>query len=131
MRHAHSRSLLPLLLAAFAPASLARAQADDPTAARQKTLHAAGVAVPLTLYPVHVLGRPDANVADALGLVLERCGMSDLVVAQAAFDPGQAAWDAVPALLKAHVQANAKDGAAVRCGLFAQFLGDPRTGPTE
>ena len=124
-----SSFLSVLLLAACAPPAPSQEKPTDRAAARQQALRNTGVAAPLSLYPIRVLGRADANVADALGLVLERAGASDLAVAAPPFDPGQADWDAVPALLKAHVAAQA--GAAPRWALYAQFLGDPRTGPTE
>lgn len=108
--------------------------AQDPAAGpsqRLQVLREAGVSAPLTLYPVQVLGRHDTNVAEVLGLTLERLGMSDLQIAPKAFDPGQAAWDAVPALFQAHARQAAAPGVPARYSLYAQFLGDPRQGPTE
>lgn len=110
----------------------AYAQAPDAAAAaRRELLQKAGVAAPLTLYAPRVLDRPDANVAEALGLVLERYGMSDLQVAVKVFTPGDVAWEAVPALFAAHVKQAVGEGEPKRHHLYAQFLGDPRRGPTE
>lgn len=108
--------------------------AQDPAAAaaqRLQSLREAGVAAPFTLYPVQLLGRHDATVAEVLGLTLERSGMPDLRIAPKAFDPGQADWDRVPALFQAHVRQAAAPGTPARYALYAQFLGDPRQGPTE
>jgi hypothetical protein len=113
-----------------------RAQsADAATTARQKALQEGGIGAPLTLLPVRVLGRPTPQVAEALGLVLERQGMADLEVAEKSFDPGaKASWEEMPLLLKAYVQqlaATAKPGGARRYQLYAEFLGEPKTGPKE
>jgi hypothetical protein len=101
-----------------------------PVANARQALAEAGVRAPLTLLPARVLGSPSANVAEVLGLVLERFGMADLQVAEAAFDAGDAAWDAVPALLAAHVRA-ASPTSGPRWWLYAEYLGDPRSGPSE
>lgn len=127
--------LLPAcLLVATAAAPL---PAQDPAAAaetaRRDQLHRAGVGSPFTLWPVRLLGRTNANVADALGLVLERQGMPSLDVAAGSFDAKELAWEAIPAAFGAHVKANAgKPGqAAVGYSLYAEFLGDPKQGPSE
>src|SRR5687768_13020992 len=102
----------------------------DAAAVRRKALGEAGIGTPLTLYPVRVLGRPSSEVADALGLVLEHSGMAELQVAERAFDPAGADWDAVPALFAAHVrQEKAAPDAAPRHSLYAEYLGEPRRGP--
>jgi hypothetical protein len=64
--------------------------ADPAHAERLLALRAAGRSAPLTLSPVRLLGRPEARVAEALGLVLEQAGMNDLAVAGHAFDSGGA-----------------------------------------
>ncbi|MFY9344975.1 MAG: hypothetical protein WAT39_20955 [Planctomycetota bacterium] len=98
--------------------------------ARVERLRAAGVAAPLTLFPIRVLGKTNANVAEALGLVLERHGMPDLQVADQPFDPATAEWAAVPAAFGAHVRGLAA-ATPPRHSLYAEFLGDPKQGPTE
>lgn len=123
-------SLMILVAAATACRSAAQ-DADPARVARLKTLHDAGVRAPLALCPVHLLGRTDANVADALGLVLERRGMPDLRVAAVPFERGDAGWDDVPTRLHDHVVATRKDGDPECWTLYAEFLGDPRKGPTE
>jgi hypothetical protein len=111
------------------------AQDTQPAAAaRCRALKDAGLAAPLTLLPVRVLGRPDAHVADVLGLVLEQHGMRDLDVAAQAFRaPADATWQQLPELFAAHVRerAGVEPAAAGRWHLYAEYLGDRRTGPTE
>ncbi len=115
---------------------LACSTAQEPVpseqAGRLSRLHEAGVAAPLTLQPVAVLGRPDTRSAQALGLVLERQGMSALDVAATAFavDP-DTPWAEVPARFGAFVRQHAGAGAAPGMHLYAEFLGTPKTGPTE
>lgn len=125
-----SLPMWPTLLALGATLSLP-AQQDDALAARLAALAARGPATPVTLLPIKLLGRPDANAADALGLVLERQGMPDLEVAAAAFAPAaDATWDQLPGLLAAHVRSvEAKQ--AERAWLYAEFLGTPKRGPEE
>ncbi|MGE3173684.1 MAG: hypothetical protein AB7O97_13755 [Planctomycetota bacterium] len=147
----HTVSLLTLSLGVLAGCSPAQApEAADPAlAARRAALHAAGLRAHLLLHPVRVLGRADADVADALGLVLERRGMAALGVATPPFDPGDADWAEVPDLLRVHVRGAARPTGGGETGsggtgadgepgdgrdgwhLYAQFLGDPRRGPTE
>ena len=128
----HPASLLfPLLLAACVGA---QDPAVEPAqAARRTSLHAAGVKAPLLLMPVRLLGRTDPNVTEVLGLLLEQRGMHDLQVASTAFDAKDTAWDAVPAALAAHLRTRggAAEPAAARHALYAEFLGDPKRGPTE
>lgn len=129
--------LVPLLGGLLACSSAQEPQApaapaDPAQAQRLAALHAAGASAPFVLHPVQLLARPDTRVAQALGLVLERSGMTDLDVAAVPFVvPADAKWDAVPAQLAAHVQAQPRDAAAQHYHLYAQFLGTPRTGPEE
>lgn len=113
------------------PACAVAAPAQDPErSACQTALHDAGVKAPLTLYPVLLLGQPNAQIAEALGLVLERYGMPDLEIAEPFAVPADSTWDAVPALFAAHVQKTAA-GQPPRWHVYAQFLGTPKTGPDE
>ena len=121
-----SALVLTLVGAAPAPAQ------DAAQTARCERLQRAGVGATLTLFPVRLLGRPSGNVADALGLVLERQGMASIASASATFDAKDLAWEAVPAAFGALVKANAGSaGAAEGWSLYAEFLGDPQKGPTE
>ena len=125
-----SPRIWPITLALGTALSLP-AQQDDALATRVAALTARGPATPLTLLPIKLLGRPDANAADALGLVLERQGMPDLEVAAAPFTTAaDTAWDQVPALLAAHVRALDASTPA-RTWLYAEFLGTPKRGPEE
>ena len=127
-----SLSLFAALAAACSSSAPLGAQGPDPAReGRRQALQRAGVAAPFVLMPVRVLGRADANIADVLGLTLERQGMSDLEVAAAPFEPGDAAWEQVPAKFAAHVKAAAPAASGKRHALYAEFLGDPQKGPSE
>lgn len=106
-------------------ASAADAASD---AAGLKALKDAGLKAELTLYPVQVLGRADANVAQALGLVLESYGMEAHDVADAGFTPApEATWEARCTAFGDFVRERKAKGSA----LYAEYLGEPRQGPTE
>lgn len=128
-------SLPTLLLLALGVASCA---AQDPAPGSGpapnpllRALQQGGLRTPLTLWPVRVLGRADAQVADVLGLVLEQQGLADLDATAGSFDAADTPWEQVPARFAAHVQAQARPGMAKRYALYAEFLGDPKKGPTE
>lgn len=124
-------SLTLVALLGAACAGSARSEPQDPAVAeRVAALRAAGVQAHLVLYPVRLLERPDQRVADALGLVLEKQGMPDLAVADAAFvRPRDVPWSDVPARFAAHVQAAPVSAASYH--LYAEVLGTPRTGPEQ
>lgn len=128
-----ARRFLSLLLAGTTLSLLSPAQtdeADSALSARRTALHTGSLTTPVTLHPVLVLGQPSPKVAEALALVLEKSGMSDLEVAATAFPTAKdTAWEDVPALFRTHVQ-NTKS-AGGRFHLYAEFLGTPRTGPEE
>jgi hypothetical protein len=106
-------------------------QQDEALTARRQALHEAGRGAPLTLHPVRLLGQPSPRVAEALALVLENHGMSDLEFAAAPFEVAKdTAWDAVPALFSAHV-GKSPVPAPARHHLYAEFLGAPKSGPDE
>jgi len=100
---------------------------------RRDALRRAGVGASLALWPVRVLGRANADVADALGLVLERQGMPSLTAVANTFDARELAWEAIPAAFGAHVATGPGKGLVPAAGyaLYAEFLGDPKQGPTE
>ena len=125
--------LLAAVAGLAAVPSLAQQPAPNGSAERRAQLQQAGVGATLTLWPVRLLGRTNDNVADALGLVLEKQGMASLATAGSAFDAKELAWDAIPAAFGAHLKANAAK-AGVPAGsysLYAEFLGDPEHGPSE
>ncbi len=118
-----------LAAAGFAMAASC-AQVPPPSSPTAKALHEAGLTAPLTIYPVRVLGRANTDVADALGLVLEKSGMGELTVAPTAFEPeAKATWEEAANAFGAQVRAAAAK--APRWSLYAEFLGDPKSGPTE
>lgn len=102
------------------------AMAQQPAALQQ--LEKEGVTASMAIYPVGVLARPDQNVADVLGLLLEKQGMTALETDLPAFVPpaGQA-WEAATASFADFVEQSPPKSAYA---LYAEYLGDPRTGPT-
>lgn len=123
--------LVPLLLAAVACTPPPEVPQDPATQPQRDALHRAGVTTALVLHPVRVLGRGDENVAAALGLVLERSGMSQLALADQPFDAAQLPWEQVPPAFGEVVRKATAAGKAGAHHLYAEFLGDPRSGPTE
>lgn len=124
-------ALVALAVAGLAPPADAQdAQpADAAQAKRLEALKAAGREASVAIYPVVVLGKPDRNVADALGLVLEKSGMTNLDGQDAAFaPPADAAWDKMPVLFAEFLRQNPPKS---DYALFAQFLGQRQSGPTE
>lgn len=106
-----------------------RPQVDPAQASRRDALSAAGTNAALTIYPVHVLGAADRNVADVLGLVLESMGMDNLDATDAAFArPMDVPWDQAPAQFAEYLKTNPP---ATGYALYAEYLGEPRGGPTE
>lgn len=122
----------PLLIAAIATLPLpACTQPSAPATlgAGAAELRAAGPHAALTIYPVYVLERLDGNVADALGLVLEKHGMDRLESAATAFDrPADTAWEDMPAKFAEFLK---QSPPSTPYALYAEFLGEPKHGPTE
>src|SRR5262245_53744012 len=117
-----------MLLAAIAPAQTTSPADVQPTA-RLQALKAAGPKAVVAILPVRLLGQPNRNVADLLGLMLEKSGMENLRAIDAAFDlPTGTPWDQAPARLAEFLKQN-PPGADY--ALYAEFLGDPKSGPTE
>ena len=96
---------------------------------RLKTMETEGPKAALTLYPVQVLERPDRNVADALGLILEKFGMENLDSVDSAFVPQAGrSWDEVARDFAEFVKQSPPKSAYA---LYAEYLGDRQRGPTE
>lgn len=96
---------------------------------RVAALREAGVDVSLMIFPVRVLGRPMRNVAEVLGLVLEKQGMGNLEAAEQDFAPPEGAtWEETAKLFEEFIGKNAKVSGYA---LYAEFLGEPKGGPTE
>lgn len=134
----HARQLrswlggVSMLAATFGLAPGAGAQ-DKPGDAAQtqrlEKLRAAGVKAPLTLLPVIVTERPSREVAEVLGLVLEKAGMEELAVSGAVVTlPEGTTWEQWPAVVGEVVR---KDPPASGYVLLAEFVGTPQTGPKE
>ncbi len=114
----------------FAPGlSMAGESADAAIAERIAALKAAGPGAKVAIYPVIVQGRPNRMVADALGLVLEKYGMGNIDAVDGNFMPrsGQA-WENTAIAFGDYVKANPAKG---DYGLLAEYVGSPKTGPTE
>lgn len=109
-------------------ATAARA-ADNPAPDSAAAFKSAGPEAKLLIYPVQVIGRPDRNVADAVGLILEKYGMKDLDATDAAFTaPDGLPWDQLAPAFGDFVKKQKPNG---DYALYAQYLGNPKSGPTE
>jgi len=118
-----------MLAVAMALPATATLRAEDKTAGALAAFKSAGPQAKLMIYPVQVLGRPSRNVADAVGLVLEKYGMKNLDATDAAFTPPDGvAWDQLAPAFGDFLK-NQKPNADF--ALYAEYLGNPKTGPTE
>ncbi len=109
--------------------SHAQPPTDPAQLAAWQALRDAGPGAPFVIYPARVLNRPDRTVAEVIALILEKQGMDNLDIAAAEFvPPPDADWNAVQSGFSAFV-ARQPTGSAY--SLYAEFLGDPKTGPTE
>ncbi len=114
-----------------APSAMAQSQPvlDEAQRARLEAFHQAGPQASLTIYPARVLEKPDALVADVIGLVLEGYGMNRLETADAAFvPPAGTDWPDSASQFGPFVHA-AK--LPTDYALYAEYLGTPATGPSE
>jgi hypothetical protein len=113
--------LTPLAVRAQDPAT------DLTPAQRLEKLQAEGRKAAMTILPVFVMEQPNRNVADVLGLVLEKAGFDNLAATDTPFTPPtDTAWEKWPAALGDFVRQNPPTTAYV---LFADFAGTPQTGP--
>lgn len=104
-------------------------KAATPDAARLSRLQSSGLDAKILIFPARVLDRTDANVADVLGLVFENHGLTSHDVAGVAFDTKSPAdWDATVEAFKAFIAKSRMKG---DYALYAEYLGTPKTGPTE
>jgi hypothetical protein len=111
------------------PSARAQGAPAEAQTQRLKALEAAGPKASLTLLPVRVLGQPNRDVADVLGLALEKHGMENLDVADTPFVPTEGgAWEQTPARIAEFLKQNPPKSAYA---LYAEFLGDPKNGPSE
>lgn len=114
--------------AALVAATVAGAQSTSPQNqdAARKAFVEAGPKTPMAVFPVRLAGKPARNVGDALGLVLEKSGMTSVEPSQESFDPpADTAWEDVPARLREHV---AQNPIRTRYALYAEFVGTPQNG---
>ncbi len=118
-------------------ASLPAQASSEPNAAQDERLAKLKKCDPnnvsLVLLPVQGDGFPpnvtSHLVADVLGGVLESLGMNNLDALDAEFTPpADAAWEQVPVHLAEFLKKNPPKSNYV---LYAQYLGNPKIGPTE
>lgn len=131
IRFPTNAGLLTLAMSVTLPAATGCAQtpADPAQAARLQALRSAGPKAALALCPIQVRGKPDRQVADVLGLVLEKYGMDRLEALDTAFTPPpDTPWEQMPA---AFAEFLARRPPASDYVLYAEYLGEPKTGPTE
>jgi hypothetical protein len=96
---------------------------------RLEKLRTDGVKVALTILPALVMERPMPQVAEVLGLLLEKDGLENLETAQSAFTPPEGTtWEQLPAALGEFVR---KNPPATGYVLFSEFVGTRQTGPKE
>ncbi|MBX3395219.1 MAG: hypothetical protein KF841_07605 [Phycisphaerae bacterium] len=89
----------------------------------------AGLGVPMSIYPVRLLDRPNRDVGDALGLILENHGMTGLQPVRDAFEPdNESKWEDVPGQFAAFLKIHAP---ATKYALYAEILGSPKDGVDE
>ena len=118
-----------LLLSGAATWLHAQPAPDADAAQRLAELKKAGPHAALVLLPVQVQGQPNRKVAEVLGLVTEAYGMDNLDAPDADFaPPADTAWEQIPARLDEFLKQNPPKGDYV---LYAQYLGEPKAGPTE
>jgi hypothetical protein len=102
---------------------------DKAQAQRLEKLRADGAKAAITILPVFMMEKPNREVADAIGLTLEKVGLENLTATDTAFTPpADTAWEQLPAALGEFVRKNAPTAGYV---LFAEFVGTPQTGPQE
>ncbi len=105
-----------------------KGQAPEPGRALE-ALKAAGKNASLTVVPVNLGGSPSKQVAEVVGLMLERGGMENLEIATAEFRPPEKADLAQTAkALADFVRANP---VKTDYALFADFIGSPGKGVDE
>ena len=127
IRYSVEAALAALMITASLPAQQSKRSTEPATVLA--TLAATGPDAALAIYPVRVLGRPDRMVRDALGLVLEHHGMTCLEAQEEAFEPANGGdWADVAAQFTGFLQHTPPKATYA---LYAEYLGDPRTGPTE
>ncbi len=89
--------------------------------------------VSLALLPVQIwFKHPDITsrkVADVVGVVAESCGMNNLDALDTEFiPPAEATWEQVPVHLAEFLKKNPPKSEYV---LYAQYIGDPNSGPAK
>jgi hypothetical protein len=113
----------------LAAAGCAQTPTDPAQAARLQSLRTSGRKAALTLYPIQVRGKPSREVADVLGLLLEKYGMEQLEAVDTPFSPpADTPWEQMPARFGEFL---AQQPPASDYVLYAEYLGEPKTGPTE
>ena len=100
-----------------------------PQRARLDAFRERGTGASLTILPVWAGDAPRGDVADAVGLILERRGMSNLDTCEAAFvRPAEATAEQLPAALREHL---AQHPIRTDYALYAEYIGTPTTGVRE
>ena len=110
------------------PADLAEQLAAKSSAppARAKSM---GPASSLTIVPVMLAGNPSKDVADVVGLLLEKEGMPNIVTVDTTFQPPpEAALQQVASSFAQFVRDNSFESDYT---LFGEFIGSPATGVAE
>jgi hypothetical protein len=136
-KHGGMGTRLAVVAAGLAVHSLVTGcQAGDPGKAvpgdqqeRLEAMRAEGTRASLTVYPVVMGEEAVTDVAGVLALLLEQAGMKELGLSNAVLRlPAGATFEEAPALFGAFVR---QSPPGTEYALYAEFIGDPTTGPKE
>jgi hypothetical protein len=118
-----------ILIAALTAASALALGQTAESKTDEKAVASLNAATPLTIYPVIMMGGPRKDVADVIGLMMERQGMTKHVTTDTKFDPESAeSIDALAKQFDAFLNENAPETTYALC---VEFVGSPGTGPEE
>lgn len=108
------------------------AQTSPPSEATKQAFQRfqqAGPTVALSVLPAQLLKRPETNVGNTIGLLLERSGLHHVEPAPGAFKPADdTTWDNLAARFTEHLQ---KNPVPTAYALYAEIIGTRETGLVE
>ena len=113
-----------------APAAAPPAPAPaDPASAKAQGTGSLHRSSSLAIYPTSLAGQPSPKVAEVVGMMLERGGMTELELVEARFEPAKEAdWAGTMAGFGAFVRTHPPAG---QYAMYSQFLGVPGQGVSE
>lgn len=88
-----------------------------------------GLKAPMTIFPMRLVDRPNQDVSDALGMILENDGMMNLQPAEVSFQPDPGApWEDMPTRLEEFMRSHP---IATKYAIYAEIIGSPKNGVDE